>query len=156
MIVWLGVIIMYRNDHMINIYKNKAYALKKTLELSILLQLSSIPQLQPHSLSHQVDWLWQGWSWAALWLSGGIWRLCWGSSRSYHLRHGHLEPDREKKIHLLSEYNSNYRTLFSTLNIWVLSLKRHYDSGHVMSWRGVICCSNLLLAQAEGAGCLAY
>lgn len=85
-------------------------------------RVSGVPQLQPRSLSRRAGWLWRGRSWAgAWWSSGGIWRLCWGSSRSCRLPRDPLEPGREK-IPPLSEWASNRPTLSSTLRIWIVIL----------------------------------
>ena len=83
---------------------------------------SGVPQLRPRSLSRRAGWLWRGRSWAgAWWSSGGIWRLCWASSRSYRLPRDPLEPGREK-ILPLSEWASNRPTLSSTLHVWIVIL----------------------------------
>lgn len=59
--------------------------------------MRSIPRLQYHSQSRRAAWLWRGQFWAAWCFSGGIWRLCWGSSLSYHpVPHGPLKPRRDK------------------------------------------------------------
>lgn len=61
---------------------------------------ASIPPLQPRSPIHPADWLWRGWSLAVWWISGEIWRLCWGSSQSYRPPRGPLEPgEKENPLH---------------------------------------------------------
>lgn len=86
-------------------------------------QSVSVPPLQPRSLTHPADRLWQRWSSAAWWISGGIWRLCWGSSQSYHPPRGLLEPG-DKKNPLFKHKNTLFKALDCLINH--LSLQGHH------------------------------